>query len=81
MKFNYSEWYTLYSKCAMFGICSMLSYQGIKSALQLVQKFSLFEVPSLDRKDLTTAIKTAVAEGILACNKSDKNLYTLNKID
>lgn len=81
MKFDYSEWYILYSKCCMFGTCSMLSYQGIKSAFQLAKKFSLFEVPSLDRKELTAAIKIAVFEGILTCTKSDRNLYTFNKID
>lgn len=79
MKFSYSEWFTLYFRSTSHGVNSALSYQGIKNALQSAQKHSRFEVPSLDRKDLTEAIQSAVAEGILKVSKSDKNYYSLNK--
>lgn len=78
MRFSYSEWYILFKKYAMFGFSSMLSYQGIKQALQRVQVNSEFDVPSLERKDLTEALNTAVSEGILVVKKYDKKFYKFN---
>ena len=79
MRFSYDEWFKVFRfvPCGPFNV--MTSYAGIKKHLKDASDEFGFEVPSLERKDLTAAINTAISEGILvvAATEGSKKFYKL----